>query len=181
MILDSARSILLIVDIQEGLSPVMADPRTVLRNSATLLRAAERLEVPVVISEQYPKGIGHTVGELLELAPAGAVIEKIHFSCANTPAIQERLKSMPGRDQIVVAGIEAHVCVLQTALGLKEAGWRPAVVADACSSRVASNHQAAMERMRANGIEVVTTEMALFEWLHCAGTPEFKDMIKLIK
>lgn len=181
MILDAARSILLIVDIQEGLSPVMADPRSVLRNSALLLRAAQRLEIPVVISEQYPKGLGHTVGELLELAPAGAVIEKIHFSCAQTAAIQERLKSFPERDQMVIAGIEAHVCVLQSALGLQEAGWRVAVVADACSSRNPANHLAAMERLRANGIEVVTTEMAAFEWVHCAGTPEFKDIIALVK
>jgi nicotinamidase-related amidase len=144
------------------------------------MRAAERLAIPVLISEQYPKGLGPTVGELLALAPADAQVEKIHFSCAFSPEAKGRLDAL-GRKQVVIAGIEAHVCVLQTALGLKEAGYEVAVVADACSSRDPNNHRLAMDRMAANGIEVVSVEMACFEWLHCAGTPEFKDVSRLIK
>jgi nicotinamidase-related amidase len=180
MILDAKNSSLLIVDVQQNLAPVMADPRQVYRNCAILLRAAERLAIPVAISEQYPKGLGATVGELMELAPEGAQVEKMHFSCAAAPAVRDRLAGF-GRDQVVIAGIEAHVCVLQSALGLKEAGFQVAVVADACSSRDPANHRAAMERMAHNGVEVVTTEMAVFEWMHCAGTPEFKEISKLIK
>lgn len=180
MLIDAARSAFLLVDVQENLGPVMADPRAVYRNCALLLRAAARLGVPVIASEQYPKGLGHTLGELAQLLPDGAVVEKLHFSCAAEPAIAERLRAL-GREQVVVAGIEAHVCVLQTALGLKAAGYQVFVAGDACSSRVAANHASALARMAANGIDVVTTESAVFEWLHRAGTPEFKDLIGFIK
>lgn len=180
MLMDATRSSLLIVDVQENLGPVMADPRQVYANCATLLRAADRLAVPVTVSEQYPRGIGPTMGELKVLVPEGAVVEKIHFSCADEPAIRARLHGF-GRGQVVVAGIEAHVCVLQTCLGLKAAGYDVFVVGDACSSRNPANHQAALARMGAAGIGVVTTEMVLFEWLKRAGTPEFKDLLKWIK
>ncbi|MBX9635347.1 MAG: isochorismatase family protein, partial [Magnetospirillum sp.] len=107
-------------------------------------------------------------------------VEKIHFACSAEPAIADRLAGF-GRDQVVIAGIEAHVCVLQTALGLKEKGYQVFVAADACSSRLAANHQAAMQRLSANGVQVVSVEMVVFEWLHRAGTPEFKDLVALIK
>lgn len=180
MLIDAARSSLLIVDVQEGLIPVMAEPRRVYRGCAMLMRGAARLGIPILVSEQYPKGIGHTVGELLDLAPEGSVMEKIHFSCAHDPAIKARVDGLE-RPQLVLAGIEAHVCVLQTALGFKAAGYDVAVVADASGSRLEANHQAAMARMAAAGVQVATTEMVLFEWLHRAGTAEFKDLIKLIK
>lgn len=180
MLMDAKRSSLLLVDVQENLAPVMADARSVYRGCGLLLRAAARLGIPVIASEQYPKGLGSTVGELAQLLPEGAVVEKIHFACSAEPAITDRLAGL-GRDQIVIAGIEAHVCVLQSALGLKEKGYQVFVVADACSSRLAANHQAAMQRLAANGIGVVTVEMVAFEWLHRAGTPEFKDLVALIK
>lgn len=180
MLIDASRSVFLLVDVQENLGPVMADPRSVYRNCALLLRAAVRLGIPVIASEQYPKGLGHTLGELAALLPEGAVAEKMHFSCAAEPAIAERLR-MLDREQVVIAGIEAHVCVLQTALGLKAAGYEVFVAGDACSSRLATNHASALTRMAANGVDVVTTESAVFEWLHRAGTPEFKDLIALIK
>lgn len=180
MLIEAGRSLLLLVDVQENLGPVMAEPRTVYRNCSLLLRAAARLGVPVIASEQYPKGLGPTMGELKALLPDGAVMEKIHFSCAAEPTIAERLRGL-GRDQIVVAGIEAHVCVLQTALGLKAAGYEVFVAGDACSSRQAANHQAALARMAAAGVGVAVSESVVFEWLHRAGTPEFKDLIALIK
>ncbi len=180
MLIEAARSLFLLVDVQENLGPVMAEPRPVYRNCALLLRAAARLDIPVIVSEQYPKGLGHTLGELRELAPAGAVMEKMHFSCAAEPTIAERVRAS-GRDQIVVAGIEAHVCVLQTALGFKAAGYDVFVAGDACSSRVAANHASALARMAANGIDVAASESVVFEWLHVAGTPQFKDLIALIK
>lgn len=180
MLIDAQRSSLLIVDVQQGLAPVMSDPRRVYRGCTLLLRAAARLGLPVVITEQYPKGLGHTVGDLMEYAPEGAVMEKLHFSCAADPAILARLRET-GREQVVIAGIESHVCVLQSALGLLESGFRPVVVADACASRDPANFQAAMSRMADNGVEIVTVEMAIFEWLHVAGTPEFKELSALIK
>jgi nicotinamidase-related amidase len=180
MLMDAERSTLLLVDVQENLAPVMADPRMVYRNCALLLRAAARLDIPVVASEQYPKGLGHTMGELAALLPEGAAMEKIHFACSAEPAIAEKLAALD-RKQVVIAGIEAHVSVLQSALGLNAQGFEVFVVADACSSRLPANHQAALARLAANGIGVVTTEMAVFEWLHRAGTPAFKDMVALIK
>ncbi|MCR6628767.1 MAG: hydrolase [Magnetospirillum sp.] len=180
MLIDPQASSLLIVDVQENLGPVMADPRAVYRNCALLLRAAARLGIPVTVSEQYPKGLGPTLGELRELLPEGAVLEKLHFSCAADAGIAARLAGLD-RPQVVVAGIEAHVCVLQTALGLKAAGYQVFVAGDACSSRLAANHQSALARMAANGVEVAATESVVFEWLQRAGTAEFKDLIALIK
>lgn len=180
MLIDASRSLFLLVDVQEGLGPVMAEPRQVYRNCALLLRAAARLDVPVLASEQYPKGLGATMSELRSLLPEGAAMEKLHFSCAADPAIAERVRQS-GRDQIVVAGIEAHVCVTQTALGFKAAGFQVFVAHDACSSRLAVNHAVAMARLAANGIDVMPTESVVFEWLHLAGTAEFKDLIALIK
>lgn len=180
MLVDKARSGLLIVDVQEGLNPVMADPRTVLRGCSLLLQGAARLEIPVLVSEQYPKGLGPTVGELLELAPPDSVLEKLHFSCAADDGMRARLEGW-GRNQVVVAGIEAHVCVLQSVLQLLALGYEVFVVADATSSRRPENHRAALERMGRAGAQVVTVEMVLFEWLGVAGTPEFKDVVRLIR
>lgn len=180
MLIDARLSSLLIVDVQQSLAPVMADARAVYRGCTILLRGARRLDIPVLVSEQYPKGLGPTMGEVLAEVPDGAVVEKMHFSCAHEPAVKRRLDAFDRR-QVVIAGIEAHICVLQSALGLKAAGYDVFVVGDACSSRDPANHRAAMERLTANGIHVVTVEMALFEWLHCAGTPEFKELSRLIK
>ncbi len=180
MLIQAECSSLLIVDVQQGLAPVMAEPRRVYRGCGLLMRAAVRLGVPLVVSEQYPKGLGHTMGELAELAPEGSVMEKLHFSCASDPAILERFRQFR-RKQVVIAGIESHVCVLQSALGFKAEGFEPAVVADACSSRTDASYQTAMLRLAAAGIQIVTVEMVIFEWLHRAGTPEFKELSALIK
>ena len=180
MLLDAQRSVLLIVDVQQALLPAMADSARVVRGASILMRAALRLGIPVVVSQQYPKGLGPTAPELAALAPAGSVVDKMHFSCAADAAVADRLRQ-PGRDQVVLAGIEAHVCVLQSALGLKEMGLAPFVAADATCSRTEASHQAAMARLAAAGVTVGTVEMALFEWLHRAGTPEFKELSALIK
>ncbi len=180
MLLSAAQSGLLIIDVQEKLAPVMSDPRRVLRNCGLLLRAAGRLAVPSLVSEQYPRGIGPTVVDLRQWIGAEAVAEKIHFSCADEPALLERLRSW-NRPQLVLAGIEAHICVLQTALGLAGQGFQVFVAADACASRLPANEALAMDRLRQAGVTVVGTEMVLFEWLNRAGTPEFKELSPLIR
>lgn len=180
MLIKAECSSLLIIDVQQGLAPVMVEPRRVYRGCSLLMRAAVRLGVPLVVSEQYPKGLGRTMGELLELAPAESVMEKLHFSCASDTAILERFQGF-GRKQVVIAGIESHVCVLQSALGFQAEGFLPVVVADACSSRSDASYQTAMFRLAANGVQIVTVEMVIFEWLHRAGTPEFKELSALIK
>ena len=180
MLMSSEDSVLLIIDVQEKLAPVMADPRRVIHNGVRLMRAAARLQVPVIVSEQYPQGIGPTIFDLQEHMPADGPVAKMHFSCADEPEIMKRLEAV-GRRQVVIAGIEAHVCVLQSAVGLRKKGYEVFVVADACSSRRVENETLAYARLRDEGVGLVSVEMALFEWLHLAGTPEFKDLIALIK
>jgi nicotinamidase-related amidase len=180
MLMRAENSSLLIVDVQERLAPVMSDPRRVISGSVFLMRAACRLDVPVVVSEQYPRGIGPTVFDLREWMPPEGAIAKLHFSCADEPSILDRLAES-GRRQVVLAGIEAHICVLQSALGLKEKGYEPFVVTDASASRRPENEEAAWLRLRQAGIATVTTEMVLFEWLRVAGTPAFKELSALVK
>jgi nicotinamidase-related amidase len=145
------------------------------------MRAARRLGVPLLVSEQYPKGIGPTVPALAALATPEEIFEKIHFSCAAEPAIQAQLALMGPRRQAVLCGIEAHVCVLQSALGLAAAGWSVTVVEDAVSSRRAADRDAGLRRLAAAGVTVATVEMVMFEWLGRAGTDAFRDLLKLIK
>lgn len=180
MLISAQSSCLVVVDIQERLNPAVTDPWRVIRNASLLMRAARKLSVPILITEQYPRGIGPTVPDLRALAGPEEVVEKIHFSAAAEPAVMERVEAL-GRRQLVLCGTEAHVCVLQSALGFAAAGYEVFVAADACGSRNEANAQAAFERMRRNGVEVVTWEMVAFEWLHRAGTAEFKDVIQLIK
>lgn len=180
MLIEANQSCLLVVDIQSGLAPVVTAPDKLIANAALLLTAARRLDVPILASEQYPRGIGHTVDAVSELLPAGSVVEKVHFSCLQDDGYVARLREL-NRPQAVIAGIEAHVCVLQTAEDLLSADREVFVVADATSSRNPDNHRAALERLACAGARIVTTEMVVFEWLGKAGTPEFKDVIPLIK
>lgn len=180
MILDASRSLLLVVDIQVRLLPAMEEGPRVVAAAAKLMQAAALLGVPVLVSEQYPKGIGNTVPELAALAPAGSGHTKMTFSCAATPAIADAVAAS-GRTQLVLCGIEAHVCVLQTALGFAATGRDVAVAWDATSSRRESDRALAADRLRQAGVVLVSSEMVLFEWLGRAGTPEFKDMLALIK
>lgn len=173
MIIDSARSILLCIDVQERLCPVVNDPRKVLANGARLMKGASLLDVPILVTEQYPQGIGPTMVDLRDLAPKDAILQKMTFSCAATPGILDRLRAT-GRSQVVVFGTEAHVCVLQSCLGLLVEGFEVFVVRDACSSRALSDEEAALERMAQAGVAVVTTEMALFEWIGDSSRPVFK-------
>lgn len=168
-------SCLLVVDVQEKLVPAVGDPEQLVANCAWLIGVAAVLDVPVLISEQYPAGLGPTVAKLKAVAPQDACMEKVHFSCAEAPSCKARIEAV-GRTQLVVAGIEAHVCVLQTALGLFQAGKDVFVVADAVSSRRSLDAQMALGRMRAAGVQVVTKEMVLFEWAHQAATAQFRTL-----
>lgn len=180
MLLDRHRSLLLVVDIQARLAPAIAGAEAVIARTRLLLEAAARLEVPVVVSEQYPQGLGHTDERLLPLPEGARILPKIAFSAARDEAIRAHLDRL-GRRQVVMAGMEAHVCVLQTALGLKEKGFDVAVVADAVGSRLPERRALGLERMRARGIDIVDSEMVLFEWLGEAGTPVFRELSRLIR
>lgn len=174
MLIDRENSALLVVDIQERLLPHIDGWQRVLENALWLVRVAQRLGVPVMASEQYPKGIGHTHAELAALLPGGAIAEKLHFSCGAAQC----LPGLPGseRRQVVVCGIESHVCVLQTVLDLRWQGRQVFVVAEAVGSRRQSDRELALARMRAHGVEIVSREMVAFEWLRQAGSEEFRDV-----
>ena len=174
MLMDAKRSALLVVDLQERLLPAIDDWQRVLDAAIWLIGVARKLDVPVMASEQYPKGLGPTHGDVLAALPAGCVAEKIHFSCLPDACLTPLAGS--DRPQVVVCGTEAHVCVLQTVIDLKAAGKEVFVVADAIGSRTAQNKALAIERMRQHGIEIVSNEMVAFEWLRAAGTPLFREI-----
>lgn len=180
MLIQSKKSLLLVIDVQERLAPAIFDAPRLTANVMRLLKAAKLLEVPVLATEQYPRGLGKTLDEVSGLVPEGAMIEKIHFSAMSEPGFAERLKAS-GREQIVVVGMEAHICVLQTALELRQAGYEVFAVDDAMGSRDRAHTDLAVARMRPSGIEVVATEMVVFEWAHRADRDCFKQLSALIK
>ncbi len=179
-LLKAEASVFLVIDVQARLAPAISNRRDIVRNIETLGHAATRLGIPVLASEHYPSGLGATVAELDAVIPPAARFEKITFSCLGAQDFRKRLEALD-RPQVVVAGCEAHVCVMQTAISLAEAGYRTYLVADATGSRDPANAEAAMARMARAGIEAVTTEMVVFEWLERADRPEFRDLLQLVK
>ncbi|SDI91369.1 Nicotinamidase-related amidase [Pseudomonas delhiensis] len=172
MLLHAPTSTLLIIDIQERLFPAIHDAEAVLQHSAWLLAVARRLGVPALATEQYSKGLGQTLAQLREQLPAEAILEKIAFSAVADPGLLQ----LPGgeRRQFVVCGTEAHVCVLQTVLGLLAEDREVYVVAEAVGSRRPEDKALALERMRQAGAVIVNREMVAFEWLERAGSETFR-------
>jgi len=172
---------LLIVDIQERLLPVVADAEGVLRQSLLVVRIARTLGLPVLLTEQYPKGLGRTVPELVDaLGDAYRPVEKTSFSACGEDGVGDVLRATSVRN-VLLLGIEAHVCVLQTALDLLDEGYGVFVVADAVSSRREENRALGLERMRQNGAQIVSTEMVLFELLRSSHDPNFRTLQNLIR
>jgi len=180
VLIDRASSQLLVVDMQGRLAPAIVDIAGVENHCGILLQAAAMLAVPVLISEQYRKGLGSTLPSLLAMAGAHQAFEKMEFSCFANTALRAALTMLDGRNTII-CGTEAHVCVLQTALEMRAAGEVVTVVADAIGSRRAESKSVAIQRMRTAGIDVVTSEMVLFEWLRTAAASEFKAASNLIR
>jgi nicotinamidase-related amidase len=173
MLLQKSKSCLVIIDVQEKLTPHVIHAETVIKQCAWLMRLANELGIPVMVSEQYPSGLGKTVKDLHQWILDIETISKVHFSCYREPNFLQQWHALE-RTQVVIAGIETHVCVLQTALDMNAAGIDVFVVVQATSSRDAQDHESALARMIQAGIQLVTPEMVLFEWLEQAGTPEFK-------
>lgn len=172
---------LIIVDVQTRLTAVMPEDaiKAVIKNCGILAQAAEMLEVPIAITEQYPTGLGNTVPELLALLPNAKPVDKITFSCMAEPKLSRQLTR--DHSQIILAGMEAHVCVLQTAMDLIAAGKQVFVVEDAIISRNPVNKSNALARMRDAGCIVSNTESIVFEWLGRAEGDAFKAIRKLIR
>ncbi|GAB4389964.1 MAG: hydrolase [Thermodesulfovibrionales bacterium] len=173
-------AVLVIVDVQERLASVMAERQRVVDNCLHLIEAARLLEVPVVVTEQYPKGLGPTVAEISGALPSYRPVEKLTFDCCGEAAFMGAMSSV-GRKKAVLAGMESHICVLQTALGLLDAGYGVHAVGDAMCSRRRENHETALGLMRDAGAVITCTETALFQLLERAGTPEFKAISRRIK
>lgn len=171
---------LLVIDVQERLMPVIHEQPLIFENINKLIRGAEVLDLETITTEQYPKGLGNTCKEIVLPSENPIVIEKMSFSCMLNEDVSEQLKLTNVKD-IVICGVEAHICVLKTALDALQQGYRVHVVADAVSSRTLQNKQLALERMRQAGAYIVSVEMILFMLLEKAGTDEFKAISKLIK
>jgi len=178
MLMNKDDSVLLVVDMQERLLPVIHEWQRLLDQVIWLVQVAQKVGVPVLPVELYRLGLGETHAELRAALPAQDITEKIHFSCVAAGMFAPDQRGLPGaeRRQVVVCGIEAHVCVLQTALELREQGRAVFVVADAVASRDPSNKQLALERLRGNGVDVVSCEMVAYEWLRQGGTPLFREI-----
>ncbi len=182
MLIDVKASQLLIVDVQERLLPAMTDPEGLLRNTRILIACARELGVPVTVSEQYPAGLGATVPNIQEaLATGTARHAKLEFSCLRDAGLRSELDALKAaRPQLLITGIEAHVCVLQSALDAVDAGYSVFVVEDAISSRKEASRLSALRRL-GNAATLVTTEMVVFEWLQRAGTDVFRSLSKLVR
>lgn len=180
LLADAALSELVIVDVQQRLSQAM-DPtelQTLTRNCSILLESARLLSVPVLFTEQYPKGLGSTLTELSSWLEPGTAIEKTCFSCCESESFS---KSVQARPQVVLAGMEAHICILQTAMQLHAQGKDVFVVEDAVLSRTQANKVNALQRLRQAGITVSNTESVVFEWLKIAEGDAFKQISKLVR
>jgi nicotinamidase-related amidase len=174
---DVDRSTLVIVDFQERLMPVIHQGGEALERARVLIDAARLLEVPVVVTEQNPVSLGPSVAPLRELCDRRVI--KTHFDATIDAALTERLE--PHRDEAIVVGCEAHVCVLQTVLGLLRHGYRVRLASDAIASRNPLDKQAALERARDAGAGPVTSEMVVFEWLRHCKHPRFREVLALVK
>jgi nicotinamidase-related amidase len=176
-------TMLVVVDMQEKLMSAMPETegRLAVRNVKILLEAAGILGIPVYVTEQYPKGLGPTIGEIRESAGEGfSPIEKVVFSCARSPEFMDALKDL-GRSSVLLCGVETHVCVLQTAIDLVNDGYRVYVPADAVVSRKELDYEKGIGLMDKAGAIVGTTEAFLFQLLERAGTDEFKQISKLVR
>lgn len=182
-LLSAAESLLLVVDMQEKLLPHIARSDAIAENCIRLLRAAELFGVLTVLSEQYPKGLGPTVATVADAADSARAtkIEKLRFSVAEATAWPPAGERTDARHQVVMAGIETHICVAQTALDLLSRGYRVFIAADATGSRRDFDCDVALNRLRDGGAAVVTTESVLFEWCEAAGTEAFKAVRDLVK
>jgi len=174
------RVTLVIVDIQERLAPAMKVKDKIVANTVHLIEAAKLLKLPLLVTEQYPKGLGRTIPEISETLPEYAPIEKIAFSCCGERSFLDAV-SATEKTQVILTGMETHVCVLQTCIDLLKAGYHVHAAADAICSRSKDNYRVALEFMRDAGAVISSTETILFQLLEKAGSEAFKTISSRIK
>jgi len=178
--LNTKNTALVLIDFQEKLFPAMYDKDKLLRNVVKLIRGAKVLEIPIILTEQYPKGLGPTIPEIKSLIPDIKPVEKVCFNCCDDDLFCTALDGLK-RKQLLIAGIEAHICVYQTAIALVGAGYDVQVVGDCVASREPENKVTALSRMVGEGVSLTTVEMALFELLKEAKGDKFKQISKIVK
>ena len=180
--LEADRCALVVVDIQEKLLPPIFQQEQLLRNAKLLIRAAGILTIPIIVSTQYAKGLGGTVSEIASLLPETAAIDKHLFSCFGSDVFCSLLKRLPGnRNTLLLCGMESHICVTQTALAALRDGYLVHVASDAVSSRTEWNWKIGLERMRAAGAVISSTEMMIYELMRSSASPAFKEMLPHLK
>lgn len=176
----SNETVALVIDIQKKLFPHIDNHNNLQENCKILLSGLNVLDIPVVVTEQYPKGLGSTIKEISNLITDFSPIEKLSFSCCGEKKFLETLHEY-GKRNIIICGIEAHVCVLQTVIDLIERGYHPVLIEDCVSSRKPSDRETALKRMAREGVIITTYESILFELCEVAGTEQFKQISKLVK
>lgn len=177
MLLNASNSFLLVIDIQSRLAPAIDKGSTVINNSCWLIEVAKELKVPVRATEQYPHGIGESVPPIKERLEPEEILQKMHFSALKEDEIKQHLADL-NRNQVVIIGTEAHVCVFQTAADLITEGYKVYLVEEAVGSRKAKDKELALERLKQMGAQIVCREMVAFEWLEKAGTDTFRKVVK---
>jgi nicotinamidase-related amidase len=180
--LEGEQCALIVVDIQEKLLPPIWQKEQLVRNSQMLIRLAGILKIPAIASTQYAKGLGNTLPEIASLLPDSTPVDKVMFSCFGSDVFCSMLKRLPGhRTTVLLCGMEAHICVMQTALAALREGYLVHVASDAVSSRAEWNWRVGLERMRAAGAVISSTEMMIYELLRSSGAPAFKEMLPYLK
>ncbi|MEN8166645.1 MAG: isochorismatase family protein [Pseudomonadota bacterium] len=180
----STRSQLLIVNVQEKLTKAMpkTDRDMMVSNINRLSQTARSLDIPIILSEHYSKGLGETIPEIMQHLPAGTVAkDKLTFSCCTAPGFEEELGREEKRKQIVIVGLEAHICIIQTAAGLQQWGYQVFVVEDAICSRSTLHRENAFQRMRQGDVRITNSESVAFEWMGDATHPHFSEISQLFR
>ena len=171
---------LVVIDVQGKLSRLMYEKEKLFENLQKIITGAQILEIPIILTEQNPEGLGRTIPEVADLLPDIQPIPKFSFSCYGEKRFVEELEALK-RKQVLIVGIESHVCVYQTAMNLMGAGYEVQIVADAVSSRTAENRELGLEKMKSEGAKLTGVEMALFELLRVAEGAKFKGILKVVK
>jgi len=171
---------LVVVDMQEKLVRAMHEKESLVQRTVKLIKGAQILGLPILWTEQNPNGLGPTIPEIAELLTDQQPITKLSFSCCGESSFEEELEAI-GREQILIAGIESHVCVYQTAADLLDMGFDVEVVSDAVASRTPENKRIGLEKCREYGASITSVETALFELVQVAEGPQFKELIKVVK
>ena len=178
--LERSAAVLVVIDFQEKLPPKIPGAEAVVARASMLIQCADALGLPILWSEQYPKGLGCTTARIADLLEGHPRIEKMSFGCLGDAGFVKALGELK-RKQLILVGVEAHVCVLQTALAAVEEGYDVFLAVDCVAARAGVEHRAALDRMARSGVHLVTAEMAVFELLREAGTPLFKQLLPLLK